>query len=173
MKLVRLALAFFVLTFLVSVTPSIAASSSKSSKSSHSKKDTSTKTVHVRSYKRKDGAVVSAHTRSAPHTRKSAPRAAKPSTAPKVKAAAPGSAPSSRASQSVTVGRAPNGRIVRSEESKRQFMRQTGYPNGRPGYVIDHIKPLACGGADAPGNMQWQTVAEAKAKDKVERVGCR
>jgi hypothetical protein len=38
-----------------------------------------------------------------------------------------------------------------------------------PGYVIDHIKPLACGGADAPRNMQWQTVREAKAKDKWER----
>jgi len=32
--------------------------------------------------------------------------------------------------------------------------------------------PLACGGADSPGNMQWQTVGEAKAKDKVERKGC-
>lgn len=40
------------------------------------------------------------------------------------------------------------------------------------GYVIDHIKPLACGGADAPTNMQWQTVAEGKAKDKWERKSC-
>jgi hypothetical protein len=24
------------------------------------------------------------------------------------------------------------------------------------------------GGADAPGNMQWQTTAAAKAKDKIE-----
>jgi hypothetical protein len=39
--------------------------------------------------------------------------------------------------------------------------------------VIDHIKPLACGGLDAPSNMQWQTVAAAKAKDKTERIGCR
>jgi hypothetical protein len=39
--------------------------------------------------------------------------------------------------------------------------------------VIDHIKPLACGGVDAPSNMQWQTIAAAKAKDNVERVGCR
>ena len=35
-----------------------------------------------------------------------------------------------------------------------------------PGYVIDHITALACGGADAPSNMQWQSVAEGKAKDK-------
>ena len=45
-------------------------------------------------------------------------------------------------------------------------------PDGRPGYVIDHIKPLACGGADAPSSMQWQTAAAAKAKDRIERVGC-
>jgi hypothetical protein len=38
--------------------------------------------------------------------------------------------------------------------------------------VVDHIQPLACGGADAPSNMQWQTKAEGKAKDKWERAGC-
>ncbi|MGZ5055356.1 MAG: HNH endonuclease signature motif containing protein [Methylobacter sp.] len=42
-----------------------------------------------------------------------------------------------------------------------------------PGYVIDHVKAIACGGEDAPSNMQWQTVAEGKAKDKWERAGCR
>src|SRR5947208_4417706 len=30
------------------------------------------------------------------------------------------------------------------------------------GYVIDHVIPLACGGPDAPNNMQWQTIAEGK-----------
>ena len=40
------------------------------------------------------------------------------------------------------------------------------------GHVVDHIQPLACGGADAPGNMQWQTKAEGKSKDKWERTGC-
>jgi hypothetical protein len=39
--------------------------------------------------------------------------------------------------------------------------------------VIDHVRALACGGADSPDNMQWQTTAAAKAKDKVERRGCR
>jgi hypothetical protein len=38
--------------------------------------------------------------------------------------------------------------------------------------VIDHVTPLACGGADHPANMQWQIVAEAKAKDKWERKAC-
>ena len=41
-----------------------------------------------------------------------------------------------------------------------------------PGYVIDHVNPLECGGADAPSNMQWQTIADGKAKDKTERL-CR
>jgi hypothetical protein len=35
------------------------------------------------------------------------------------------------------------------------------------GYLID----LACGGADAPSNMLWQTTVAAKANDKAERVG--
>ena len=65
------------------------------------------------------------------------------------------------------------GRIKRSESAKRDFMRQTGHPQGQKGYVVDHIIPLACGGADSPSNMQWQTEAEAKAKDKVERKGCK
>jgi hypothetical protein len=38
-----------------------------------------------------------------------------------------------------------------------------------PGFVIDHIRPLRCGGADDPRNMQWQTVVDAKAKDRWER----
>jgi hypothetical protein len=67
-----------------------------------------------------------------------------------------------------TCQRDKNGKILRSEKSKKVFEKQTGYPHGRPGYVIDHIKPLKEGGADDPSNMQWQTVEEAKAKDKVE-----
>jgi len=42
-----------------------------------------------------------------------------------------------------------------------------------PGYVVDHVKPLCAGGADAPSNMQWQTVADGKAKDRLERQECR
>ncbi|WP_026601660.1 hypothetical protein [Methylomonas sp. 11b] len=41
-----------------------------------------------------------------------------------------------------------------------------------PGYVIDHVEPLACGGPDTPANMQWQTTADSKAKDKWERADC-
>jgi hypothetical protein len=41
------------------------------------------------------------------------------------------------------------------------------------GYVIDRVIPLVCGGADHPDNMRWLTIAEAKAKAKWERIGCR
>lgn len=69
-------------------------------------------------------------------------------------------------------------RIPRSHSAKAAFQRlyhcpATDRPRGPcPGYVIDHVIPLACGGADDPLNMQWQTTADAKAKDKIERRGC-
>ncbi|PYT36300.1 MAG: HNH endonuclease [Acidobacteria bacterium] len=62
--------------------------------------------------------------------------------------------------------------MLRHPAARAQFLRQTGYPHGRPGYVVDHIIPLECGGADSPTNMQWQTIAEAKAKDRTEE-NCR
>jgi hypothetical protein len=39
--------------------------------------------------------------------------------------------------------------------------------------VIDRVIPVACGGAEDPENMQWQTLAEAREKDRWERIGCR
>lgn len=42
-----------------------------------------------------------------------------------------------------------------------------------PGYVIDHVVPLCAGGEDAPANMQWQTVDEARGKDREEQRTCR
>jgi hypothetical protein len=45
----------------------------------------------------------------------------------------------------------------------------TGKSRGAcPGYVVDHVVALKRGGADNPSNMQWQTIQDAKAKDKVE-----
>jgi hypothetical protein len=41
-----------------------------------------------------------------------------------------------------------------------------------PGYVLDHVIPLECGGLDSPDNLQFQTVADAKAKDRTESL-CR
>jgi 5-methylcytosine-specific restriction endonuclease McrA len=74
-----------------------------------------------------------------------------------------------RSTYSTTAPRDSHGRIKRSSKAKEVFMKRTGYPKGRRGYVVDHIVPLSKGGADSPSNMQWQTKADAKAKDKWER----
>lgn len=45
----------------------------------------------------------------------------------------------------------------------------TGKTHGAcPGYVVDHVQALKHGGRDDPSNMQWQSKAAAKAKDKWE-----
>ena len=61
-----------------------------------------------------------------------------------------------------------HGHIKRSESAKRDFMKQSGFPKGRPGYVVDHIVPLKKGGCDCASNMQWQTKEAGKQKDKCE-----
>ena len=58
----------------------------------------------------------------------------------------------------------------RSEAQVDRFKRMTGFPHGRPGYVVDHICALAQGGIDDPINMQWQSYADSKVKDKVENT---
>jgi hypothetical protein len=66
------------------------------------------------------------------------------------------------------------GHIARSSKAKDSFRYSHPCPStGKssracPGYVIDHVVPLKRGGADAPGNMQWQTREAAKAKDRWE-----
>lgn len=45
------------------------------------------------------------------------------------------------------------------------------YKGSCEGYTIDHINPLSCDGLDTLKNMQWQTISDAKAKDKWERKG--
>ena len=76
------------------------------------------------------------------------------------------------------IERDDNGRIKRSSSAKTAFKKSHPCPvNGSykgscNGYVIDHVFPLACGGADDPSNMQWQSEVEGKAKDKWERDGC-
>lgn len=67
------------------------------------------------------------------------------------------------------VQRDSKGRIKRSQSARHEFMKMTGYPKGRKGYIIDHIIPLKKGGCDCPSNMQWQTKEAAKAKDKWEK----
>ena len=66
----------------------------------------------------------------------------------------------------------------RDSKARAEFQRvnpcpATGKRTGAcPGYVVDHVLPLCAGGADSPDNMQWQTIAEAKIKDRVERRQC-
>jgi hypothetical protein len=66
----------------------------------------------------------------------------------------------------------------RHPHQRAAFMKANPCPaNGNargscPGYVVDHVKPLCAGGRDHPNNMQWQTVADAKIKDRKEREQC-
>jgi len=81
----------------------------------------------------------------------------------------------SRSSRCASCARNAKGKIKRSRKAKRQFESQNPCPStgkstgGCPGYVVDHKTALAEGGVDEPSNMQWQTTADAKAKDKWER----
>jgi hypothetical protein len=61
---------------------------------------------------------------------------------------------------------------TRHAATVRAFQRQTGYPHGRPGYVVDHRIPLCAGGADAIPNLIWQPVAASYVKDGFERRLC-
>jgi hypothetical protein len=131
-----------------------------SAKGSSKSGSTGTKTVHVEGYTTNKGKHVAAYDRKAPEKKKE--KTSQPTTTTSAKSHTSSSA----------IQRDENGRIERSSSARQRFMRQTGYPDGRPGYVVDHIRPLACGGADDASNMQWQTVEQAKAKDRVERVGC-
>lgn len=67
-----------------------------------------------------------------------------------------------------------HGHIQRSAAAKAVFKKLHPCPSTErrkgacPGYVIDHIIALKRGGKDSPDNMQWQTIEDAKAKDKWE-----
>src|SRR5215469_345134 len=120
---------------------------------------------YVRGYTKRNGSYVAPHTRVPPHTRSAAKANSRLYTYKNYSAHQP-------------TGRDSRGRIHRSTAAKDAFKRQqpcpsTGRSSGAcPGYVIDHVKALECGGADAPSNMQWQTVVNGKAKDKWEK-NCR
>ena len=81
----------------------------------------------------------------------------------------PAPAPSAPAIQ-----RDAHGRIERSQAARAAFKREhpcpaTLLPTGPcPGYIIDHVIALKRGGPDTATNMQWQTVEDAKAKDRWE-----
>lgn len=150
-------------------------SHSSKSHSPKSKTDKGNKTVHVKAYDRKDGTHVAAYDRSAPGSATSSAWNAGTGAA---------GIPYRRNhvaegyTSDPSVGRDKHGKIKRSAAAKAAFERQspcpsTGKTSGRcSGYIVDHVNPLECGGADAPSNMQWQTTSDAKLKDKTERT-CR
>ena len=63
----------------------------------------------------------------------------------------------------------------RSRSARSTFRREVPCPpTGRttgscPGWEVDHVIPLACGGGDAPSNMQWLTREENRRKGD---MGC-
>lgn len=162
----KLIVVWLVLAFCL---PSFAFKGGQSSSQSSSKRSGSSKSVYVRGYYRKDGTYVAPYYRSAPGTATySSGSTGKTGIRYYPDYIAPGHAPHS------TVRLDSHGKIKRSKSARSAFMRQhpcptTGKTSGScPGYVVDHVEALACGGPDDPSNMQWQTRAEAKAKDKTE-----
>jgi hypothetical protein len=111
--------------------------------------------IHVQGYYRKNGTYVQPHTRHLPGT---APKAVTYES----------HVYQTHFASGFVGARDTNGKIIRSEAAKHEFERMTGYPHGRPGYVVDHIIALKRGGPDTLANMQWQTIEEAKAKDRWE-----
>lgn len=73
-----------------------------------------------------------------------------------------------------------DGGIHRSTAQRAAFVRMHPCPvNGAvtgacPGWSVDHVIPLACGGCDTPVNMQWlpatiKSCAGTQCKDRWER----
>jgi hypothetical protein len=79
-----------------------------------------------------------------------------------------------RSSRCSSCARDHHGKIKRSPVARASFRRQHPCPatgrtsGGCPGYLVDHVRALKHGGTDSPENMQWQTKAAARAKDRVE-----
>jgi hypothetical protein len=80
------------------------------------------------------------------------------------------------------IPRDDKGRIKRSMTARAEFMRMHRCPSTSgvaatcPGWAVDHVIPLAVGGADAPINMQWLPAGikscasrEQECKDRFER----
>jgi hypothetical protein len=66
-------------------------------------------------------------------------------------------------------GRAERGSAVKDASQRSRPCPSRGRSSGPClGYVTDHVVRLKRGGADDPGNMQWQTMEAAKEKDRWE-----
>ena len=60
----------------------------------------------------------------------------------------------------------PGGRCLSSADARMRFMAKTGFPSGRPGYVIEFLTPIREGGSVAPENMTWEKIADARAAER-------
>jgi hypothetical protein len=139
--------------------------------------------THVSGYRRNDGTYVRGYERSSPPANSTATahrsnsHIFEPAPAPR-RTTSGHPIPGYPKGYCASCERDRHGRIERSGSEKHKFQQTqpcpaTGSATGPcPGYVIDHVKPLACGGRDSWTNMQWQSAAAAKAKDKVERRSC-
>ena len=69
--------------------------------------------------------------------------------------------------------------ISRSPVTRAEFQRANPCPatdqrrGPCPGYQIDHVTPLKCGGQDSAYNMQWLSIEDHKAKTRREVRLCR
>ena len=76
-------------------------------------------------------------------------------------------------------GQATGGPPHRSPAARAEFVKANPCPaNGKtrgacPGWEVDHVVPLKCGGQDDPANMQWLTVEAHKRKTAAEAKNCR
>lgn len=68
--------------------------------------------------------------------------------------------------------------LPRSAAARRDFVREnpcpaTGRTSGAcPGFQVDHVQPLKCGGPDSPSNMQWLSTQAHKEKTRREAGLC-
>lgn len=74
---------------------------------------------------------------------------------------------------------AAEARIPRSHSAVHAFQATNPCPStgrargGCPGYQVDHRAALCAGGLDAPGNMQWLSIAAHAAKTRIDVPRCR
>jgi hypothetical protein len=58
----------------------------------------------------------------------------------------------------------------RSASVKHQFDVSQGFKHGRKGFIVDHVCSLFNNGIDNISNMQYQTIADSKKKDRIENT---
>jgi hypothetical protein len=56
----------------------------------------------------------------------------------------------------------PDDYIAADDAARQQFMKQTGYPKGRPGFVVMYKTAICDGGVDEPSNMRWRKVQNSR-----------